>query len=69
MARPITYKDVQRHVECECGYNMVDMHKEQISHKVLRALKARPRLSKTSNTTWYLILEKYQTCFNCNPDF
>lgn len=66
--RKITEKTVQRVVSCACGYNEASCELETISHKDLRIMKAKKKLSKTSNTTWYLISQDFQECFNCTPE-
>lgn len=67
MARPVTKKTVQRVSECECGATHVDSQPEKISHADLAIQRAKRRLSRPGNTTWYLIKNNFNECFICKP--
>lgn len=54
MARVATYKTIQTHIECACGYNDIAQEKLQVPHRELVKLAS---FKKRRTGNFYLILQ------------
>jgi hypothetical protein len=55
MSRLLTYKVVQTHTQCVCGYNVVDQEKILISHN---ELKKYAQFKKRISGNYYFVFQQ-----------
>ena len=64
----ITTKQMQLHVECLCGYNLVMPIQETIAYKHFKDFGVK-RKKDIKTGKWFLLkTESYECCDNCQPN-
>lgn len=68
MSRPISNKEFQIHLSCQCGYNEVYSETMAIPYKRFKQANASRNTDATTGKKFFVIKQEVETCFNCKPE-
>ena len=63
-----TFKTIQHHIQCICGYNEVDQSTSYVKYKEFKEYGIRRKIDKKNGGYFLLKIEKYNNCYNCTPN-